>query len=237
MTQEAADASSNAPDYLGRRIEPGSHPTTRPRDAASLILIDRSGDAFRVLLGKRAGRHAFMPNTYVFPGGRRDRGDSHAPVANDLQPSVAGKLMLRTSAASPTRARALAVAALRETCEEAGLVVGRSDPASQGYDLSTLRYVARAVTPPGRSRRYDTRFFASFCDEAEVAATDIAESDELSDLRWVPLADLPDLPLPRITAVILAHLRDELLRDPDLPHGRPVPFFFGRRGVFAQEIL
>ncbi len=44
----------------------------RPRDAATLILIDRSGGDVRVLLGRRSARHAFMPGRFVFPGGRTD---------------------------------------------------------------------------------------------------------------------------------------------------------------------
>ena len=52
-----------------------SHPYVRPKDAATLILVDRSGSAPKVLLGKRHARHKFMPGRYVFPGGRVDPGD------------------------------------------------------------------------------------------------------------------------------------------------------------------
>src|SRR5690242_12779091 len=54
----------------------------RPRDAGTLILIDRSGGQFRVLMGRRHMRHVFMPGKYVFPGGRTDPSDSRIAVAS-----------------------------------------------------------------------------------------------------------------------------------------------------------
>ena len=44
----------------------------RPKDAATLILIDRSGKVPKVLLGKRHHGHKFMPGKFVFPGGGVD---------------------------------------------------------------------------------------------------------------------------------------------------------------------
>ncbi len=49
----------------------GNHPLIRPKDASTLILIDRSGSEPALLMGKRHTAHAFMPDTYVFPGGTR----------------------------------------------------------------------------------------------------------------------------------------------------------------------
>ncbi|MGB8186236.1 MAG: NUDIX hydrolase, partial [Pseudolabrys sp.] len=45
-----------------------SFPDSEPRDAATLMLIDRSGPAPRVLLGRRHAGHKFMPGKFVFPG-------------------------------------------------------------------------------------------------------------------------------------------------------------------------
>ena len=59
-----------------------THPYVRPKDAATLILVDRSGPAPKVLLGKRHARHKFMPGRYVFPGGRVDPDDRLMPVAH-----------------------------------------------------------------------------------------------------------------------------------------------------------
>src|SRR2546430_16826219 len=67
----------------GPRLKPGSerpvekvdqkYPYMRPRDAATLILVRQRGKVPEVLLGCRDAKHAFMPNRYVFPGGRVDR--------------------------------------------------------------------------------------------------------------------------------------------------------------------
>ncbi len=96
----------------------------RPKDAATLILIDRSGAEPKVLLGKRHARHKFMPGKFVFPGGGIEPADKHMPVARDARPQAEARLMQRCPAASPVRARALALAAIRETCEETGLLLG-----------------------------------------------------------------------------------------------------------------
>ena len=50
----------------------GGHPNITPKDASTLILLDRSGSEPKVLMGKRHDRHVFMPGAYVFPGGRVD---------------------------------------------------------------------------------------------------------------------------------------------------------------------
>ena len=58
----------------------------RPRDAATLILLDRKGDEVLVLMGRRHAGHAFMPGKFVFPGGRTDPADSRIAVATALHP-------------------------------------------------------------------------------------------------------------------------------------------------------
>ncbi len=226
----------------------GRHPLLRPRDAATLILIDRSRDEPTVLMGRRHGAHAFMPDTYVFPGGRRDRGDGHVPVADELNPVVMQKLCARMAKpATAFRARALAIAAIRETHEEVGIFVagtGKSSPQPQwkafgerglAPRLSPLRFIARAITPPRQKRRFDTRFFACFRDE--IGETEAEESNELLDLKWVRLSDVGELPVPRITQVVLRDLQFELQNDPSLPFGRPVPFYHVHHGRFARDIL
>lgn len=210
----------------------------RPKDAASLILIDRIGDAVKVLVGRRHHRHVFMPNTYVFPGGRRDRADSRTAVAADLHPAVAAKLLEHVPASTPeSRARALAVAALRETREETGLALATCDRDSHGPSLSALRFFARAITPPPAGRRYDTRFFACFTDETGVDPEAVRDSDELQDLRWIPLDPLPDIDLPDITRLILSDLRTALAGDGGLHPGRPVPFYHFHSGRRIRQLL
>ena len=67
----------------------------RPRDAASLIILRGKGRGTEVLLGKRAARHKFMPNFYVFPGGRVDTTDRHVPAVSELRPQVTARLQRR----------------------------------------------------------------------------------------------------------------------------------------------
>ena len=64
----------------------------RPQDAATLILLDRSGGETFVLMGRRHARHAFMPGKFVFPGGRTDPLDSRVPVADGLHPAEQEKI-------------------------------------------------------------------------------------------------------------------------------------------------
>src|SRR4030088_588500 len=109
----------------------------RPKDAATLILVDRSGSTPKVLLGKRHARHKFMPGKFVFPGGRVEPADKLMPVAGPLDPHAEAQLMKRLKRASAARARALALAAIRETFEETGLLFGvRSGAAAKVPDVA-----------------------------------------------------------------------------------------------------
>ncbi len=61
--------------------EADHHPYFRPKDAATLILVDRSAATPKVLVGKRHDKVVFMPGKFVFPGGRVDKADNRVPVA------------------------------------------------------------------------------------------------------------------------------------------------------------
>lgn len=217
----------------------------RPKDAASVILVDRSSAVPSILMGRRGSGHAFMPGLHVFPGGRRDPRDHALPFARDLHPKVSDRL-LAASASRLTRrgARALALAALRELHEETGLrVTGPQDTGPQntgrddGADLSQLRYVARAITPPGNVRRFDTRFFLLPAEEFGLRRQMLRDSDEMQDLRWIGLDALSGVRMPRITQTILADVAALLQKEPSLPFGRPVPFYFMRHGRFVRSQL
>ena len=227
--------------------------TIRPRDAATLVIVDRVMGVPRVLMGQRRLDQVFMPGKYVFPGGRVDETDRTIQSADELHPWEVSKLLLDMKGhPSPVRARALGMAALREPFEEAGLVIGSSCSSSEAAAceveswnaffacgflprLSTLRLFARAITPPGRPRRYDTRFFHISADEI---SHQVDTSDgELLGLHWLTIEDARSLDLPAITRVILEDLTD-FLRDADSGSGdAPVPYYHHRNGTFRRELL
>ncbi|MEZ2130305.1 MULTISPECIES: NUDIX domain-containing protein [unclassified Sinorhizobium] len=215
----------------------------RPRDAAALILIDRSNAGHRILFGRRGSRHVFFPDTYVFPGGRRDPRDHALPYSIDLQPQVTEKLLLSSRAGlTVSGARAMALAAVRELAEETGLVLGKVTEEAAGpqglvANLGGLRYVARAITPPGQVRRYDTRFFCTFTDEAGIDPGLVRDSEELLDLQWLDIGDISCLNMPDITRIVLGDVMSLMKADPSLGFGTPVPFYLMRNGRFARDVL
>lgn len=183
-------------------------------------------------------RHAFMPGKFVFPGGRTDPEDSRVPVADGLHPAEEAMLRGRPRPASPARARAIALSAIRETYEEAGILIGRPGAYATGKAnwqafcahgvqpaLSGLRYVARAITPPGRTRRFDTRFLAVFRDEVAVELPEGGPTNELEDLIWAPLDKAIDMDIPDITRLVLGDLTLRLAEDATLSPGRAPPFY------------
>lgn len=231
-------------------------PNLRPVDAATLIILDRKSPKPRVLMGKRHANLKFMPNMFVFPGGRSEGSDSGVNVAGELAQPVIDALQQRVVRPSIARARRLALTAIRETFEETGLVIGTkaltatenagaisSGPwaefAATGFlpDLSSLTYLARAITPPKRPKRFDTRFFVA---EAEAIAHQIegiiTPESELTELCWLTLEETAAQPLPAITRVILADL-EAAIHGGGPAHHQPVPFYYERRRQFQRELI
>lgn len=207
---------------------------TAIRNAATVIVLrDRENDP-HVLMGQRGAQAAFMPSKFVFPGGAVDAGDADIRLARPL-PALCTERLREDSAAD--LGHALAVAAIRELWEETGLILGAPGQwdgaipedwagfAASGHLPSAqgLQFVFRAITPPGRPRRFDARFF--LIDAAEIAS-DLddfsAACDELSHLQWVPLPKVREFDLPFITEVVLAEVA-ERAHDPAPPAS--VPFF------------
>ena len=200
------------------------------RDAATVMLVRDAATAPRILMGQRGHSAVFMPDKVVFPGGAVDPGDAHVPLARPLGPTCAARLS-RDSAAPPD---ALAAAAIREVFEETGLALGRAAPwseappdwsafAARGYapDPSPLRFFFRAITPPGRPRRFDARFFLADAGALPDDLDDFSQaSTELSHLRWVPLEEVRALNLAFITRLVLAELAHHL---PSLDAPEAVP--------------
>ena len=233
------------------RSEASSRKVLRPRDAATLIIVDMASGEPRVLLGRRRQDLAFMPGRYVFPGGRVDPSDRQVAVEHDLAPGNIENLMVAMKGIrSPTRARALALAAVRETFEEAGILIGAplgsaAPPKPLAWQrffslgfrpaLTPLTFFARAVTPPGRPRRYDTRFF---CVAADAIVHRVATADgELSDLEWHTIEQARSLDLPNITRVVLEDLGERITAGALQKSDVPVPFYHGRNGNFHRDLI
>jgi 8-oxo-dGTP pyrophosphatase MutT (NUDIX family) len=235
--------------------ESGDQPSVsrpvRPRDAASLIIIDRSGGALRFLLGRRHESHKFMPGKFVFPGGKTDSCDRMVIPARDINPQCLRRLHAGLGLrGTEARARALALSAVREAFEEAGILVGAPSgftsphPAWQPFaerrlapDLKHVRYIARAITPPQFPRRYDTRFFAIFRDlavETEIAQQD---SNEMLDFAYVTHMQTAGMNLPGITRMILQSMMDRIAVDPELNLDHPVPTYRTRYAKYVCEFI
>jgi 8-oxo-dGTP pyrophosphatase MutT (NUDIX family) len=223
----------------------------RPRDAAALILLDTRGKKTKVLLGKRHPALKFMPDKYVFPGGRLEPGDRRMNIAGPLDARVEARLLKGRANDDPTFARALALAAIRETFEETGLVVGVKDYGGPdkppvhwtGYaaheclpDLQDLHFVARAITPPSRPRRFDTRFFALDLRAVSAKLEGVAHPDaELVELVWASFDEAERLDLPDVTRKVLGELRTRF--EAGMSAFLPTPFYFHCRGKWRREEL
>jgi 8-oxo-dGTP pyrophosphatase MutT (NUDIX family) len=157
-------------------------------------------------MGRRLPTQAFLPNKWVFPGGRVDDADREvsrvAATSKRLSPTAASHLPF-------------AYAAVRETFEEAGILVTTetTTPAALAAPhaalaehfltpaLDLLKPLARAVTPPGLPRRFDTWFYMAEwnCSRLPTGTPD----GELLDIAWFTLPEVLDLDLPIITRLIV----------------------------------
>ncbi len=209
----------------------------RPKDAATLLLYHGNGDKVRMLLGQRHHGHIFMPNAYVFPGGRVSATDSRVAPNSPLRADVATRL---ERAATPARARAIAVAAIRETFEETGLLIAAGEGEGSEWHnkiapkLGALDYFFRAITPPNRVRRFDARFF---CANASAAHGELGGDGELTNLAWFSLNEIRDLEMAGITRIALAEFRRVLADPPSYAGDRPIPvsrFLHGRYHIAME---
>ena len=211
----------------------GSKPALTPHDAGTLILVRQGSGGPQVLMGQRHRDLSFMPNKFVFPGGRVSRADSRLVPAAPLRPEVEQKLRYQTRRRN---VQALALAAIRETFEETGLLVGRKTaPGARGRlrtrspswspflargvvpALDRVEFVARAITPPNRSRRFDARFFLTDADQIQGDLHDTSDgTGELLDLRWFSFDEALELDLSFATRIVLEHVKQRYdRRHPD----------------------
>jgi 8-oxo-dGTP pyrophosphatase MutT (NUDIX family) len=203
----------------------------RPRHAATLILWRNGPDGPETLMGVRAAGHRFMPNKLVFPGGRVDRGDYAAPAATELAPATQAAL---AHAAPPRLARALALAAVRETFEETGLLLGTPCPARAtgawapfcatglAPALDRIDYLCRAVTPPFMPIRFNARFLVA---PAEHATGQLAGNGELEFLRFMPVAEALSLEVAPVTRHVLEEFRLWLALEAAARPARTIPLY------------
>jgi hypothetical protein len=103
-------------------------------------------------------------------------------------------------------------------------------------DLAAMHFIARAITPPRRPRRFDTRFFA--LDAQAISRTVegvVGPNAELIELVWLPLTEAERIDMPPITKTMLAELEHRIARG--FTHALPVPFYrwIGRR--FTRSLL
>jgi 8-oxo-dGTP pyrophosphatase MutT (NUDIX family) len=248
MTETAQAAQTE----VGEEKEADHHPYYRPKDAATLILVDRAGSIPKVLVGRRHDNVVFMPGKFVFPGGRVDKTDNRVPVAAPISKELETNLLRGSPKISASRAKSLAIAAIREACEETGLCLGRktegASPKLDGAwkpfadagllpDPSGLFLIARAITPPGRVRRFDTRFFTADASAITHRVEGVVHADaELVELVWVELGSQPLADLHPMTKNVLGELQKRLATGP-LRHDANVPFFHFYGGRMHRDVL
>ena len=135
----ASGIAADRVERLTKTIRDQSFPNLKPRDSATLILIDRTESVPKVLLGRRHERHRFMPGKFVFPGGRIEPSDRQMATLSALHERHVARLMTKVRHASAEKAAGFALAAIRETYEETGLMLG-------------VPSTAPFATPPGPGR-------------------------------------------------------------------------------------
>ena len=170
-------------------------PAVAPRDAATVILVRDEQDGFSVFMVKRHAKSGFMAGAYVFPGGTVDEADAQDATLSRVSGRSAEEAASMMGESDGRRCLALHVAALRETFEEAGVLLGDGAdeaeltasraalneggallPILAEHDI-TLRADAltpwsRWVTPTVEKRRYDARFFLARAPRLQEAAHD-----------------------------------------------------------------
>jgi 8-oxo-dGTP pyrophosphatase MutT (NUDIX family) len=191
----------------------------RPVDAAGLVLVRDLGRGPEILMGRRHRRASFLPDIYVFPGGRVDPGDSRPSCFSETISAAVVRELGRVGRRDPA---AFLRAAVRETFEETGLLL--AGPTASGAEAHPARppsrgavwrafagigavpgfagmdYICRAITPTSSRRRYDTRFFLA---DGTGAAGELGGDGELEDIGWRSVAEAARLPSIEVTQFVL----------------------------------
>jgi len=179
-----------------------TRPAAEPRDAATVLVL-RPGvgdDPFEIFMVRRHGKSGFMAGAHVFPGGKLDDADASDALLERCVGLSAAEAAERLAEGDGRRALALHVAAIRETFEEAGVLLADGADAIELADarrklhdgsfsferfvidadlqlrVGALRPQARWITPEVEPRRYDTRFFLAPAPRAQEATHDRIET-------------------------------------------------------------
>ena len=187
-----------------------------------------------ILMGQRGAKAAFMPNKFVFPGGAVDPQDAAVPLAAPCRTPVTHASPMTRPTVCSTRSPPPPFASSGKkpawcwAAKAAGI-----DPVPEDWRrfadtghlpaADRLQFVFRALTPPGRPRRFDARFFLVDAGDIQGDLDDFTHaSDELSHLQWIPLTEARSFDLPFITEVVLAEVEGRIT-DPAPPES--VPYF------------
>ncbi len=234
------------------RATRAGQPYIRPRNAATIILVDGEPGNHRILMGQRNKNMKFMPGALVFPGGAVDRGDGGIPTVDELDDTTSRRIHNNLRGRPPKRAtRALALAAVRELAEETGLLLGEAaqkPPTHKDWQffktrhlaptISPLRLLARAITPPGPPRRFDTWFFVAPASAIGFTpAGGFAPSGELENLHWLTPEEAIAKNTQEITRVMLVELMNKLQNSPQLDTNSPAPNYFFSNGRFQRKLM
>jgi 8-oxo-dGTP pyrophosphatase MutT (NUDIX family) len=168
-----------------------------PRDAATVVVLRDSENGLEVYLVKRSRAVDFMAGAHVFPGGRLDKNDSSASACALLSAGTAALQGRLGEPLSAMHAAGLFIAAIRETFEEAGLLLGRL---AAGWQMQDARRAVasgaqfttlveridgdalvpwvRWVTPEVSPKRFDARFFLARAPEGQEPQVDGREATE-----------------------------------------------------------
>jgi 8-oxo-dGTP pyrophosphatase MutT (NUDIX family) len=190
--------------------EPGDKPI---RDASTVIVLREANGSLETFMLCRHQQSGFMGGAHVFPGGKVDATDSDERWLGrvDRTPEEISELLGETE---PKRGLGLLVAGVRETFEEAGVLLARTregarlsdtrrqlhdgarfidlaDALDLKIDVMALAPYARWITPKMESRRFDTRFYIAVIPEGQTASHDGSETTSAIWLR--PAQALDDM--------------------------------------------
>ena len=194
------------------------------KDAATIVIVREQSKKYKILMGQRGKNAVFMPNKFVFPGGAYDANDSMVPFSKSLPDKQKILLSINCSLTNP---ESLAATVIRELWEETGLKIANSydwkGSKIKGWEdfyenniapnVSKLKFFFRAITPVGRPRRFDARFFICLAKDLNCDFDDFSNaSDELSHLQWIEIEKTKEFDLPIITRIVLKEVQELILK-------------------------